>query len=121
MSTKPMTQEQLDAIRERAGAVTTLRSADFSDWQELALDLSEHVDDLLAEVKRLRVLTTVDDDMVERVARAMCDARYEPGTWEHLSKMSRAVWRYAARAAMDALEDIVFTPEHAHQTKEHTS
>lgn len=70
MSTNPMTQEQLDAIRERANAVTTLRSADFNDWQEIALDLSECVDDLLAEVKRLRTLTTVSDPMMERATRA---------------------------------------------------
>lgn len=71
MSTsKPMTQEQLDAIRGTAEVVTTLRTASFNDWQELALNLSECVDDLLAEVKRLRALTTVDDAMMERATRA---------------------------------------------------
>lgn len=55
MSTnEPMTQEQLDAIRERLDCGTPTTS---------------DVDDLLAEVKRLRALTTVDDAMVERAAR----------------------------------------------------
>jgi len=71
MSTNnPMTQERIDAIQERAGEVTTLRSASFNDWQELALHLSECVDDLLAEVERLRARLTVDDAMVERAKRA---------------------------------------------------
>lgn len=70
MKHEPMTQERLDAIQERAGEVTTLRSASFNDWQELALHLSECVDDLLAEVERLRARLTVDDAMVERAKRA---------------------------------------------------
>ena len=55
MSTTPMTQERLNAIRERldCGTPTT---AD--------------VCTLLAEVERLRALTTVDDAMVERAKRA---------------------------------------------------
>lgn len=73
MSTRPMTQERLDAIQGRAGEVTTLRSASFNDWQELALHLSECVDDLLAEVERLRALATVDDAKIERVARNLAN------------------------------------------------
>lgn len=59
MSTnEPMTPERLDAIQERldCGTPTT-----------------EDVSNLLAEVERLRPLTTVDDAMVERVARAYYD------------------------------------------------
>lgn len=54
----PMTPKQLDAIRGRldCGTPTT-----------------EDVSTLLAEVERLRALTTVDDAMVERVARAYYD------------------------------------------------
>lgn len=72
MSTnEPMTQERLDAIQERADAVTTLRTASFNDWQELALLLSEDMDTLIAEVERLRALTTVDEDMVKRATHAI--------------------------------------------------
>lgn len=119
MSTnEPMTREQLDAIQKRAGEVTTLRSASFNDWQELALHLSECVDDLLAEVGRLRALTTVDEDMVERGSRAF----YEyptPGIdvslrtdWDRLTKASpdvadnyRAHTRAVLNAALDTGED----------------
>lgn len=98
MSTNdPMTQEQLDAIQERAGEVTTLRSASFNDWQELALHLSECVDDLLAEVERLRALTTVDEDMVERAARSMSAHWHDWHTNEALGRQ-----RALARAALDA-------------------
>lgn len=58
----PMTQEQLNAIQARADSVTTLRTASFNDWQELALLLSEDVDTLIAEVERLRARLTVNDE-----------------------------------------------------------
>ena len=112
MSTNnPMTQEQLNAIKGRADAVTTLRTASFNDWQELALDLSERVDDLLAEVERLRALTTVDEDMVERGVRAFyehptpgVDASLRPN-WDHLVAASPDVadsYRRHMTAALDA-------------------
>ena len=125
MSTnEPMTQEQLDAIQERAGEVTTLRSADFNDWQELALDLSECVDDLLAEVERLqhfesivswRYGDTMDgrtrEDMVERGARAFYE-HPTPGvdaslrtSWDRLATICPEVadnHRAHMRAVLDA-------------------
>lgn len=60
--------------------------------------------DLLAEVERLRALTTVDDDMVERAARAMCDieAQADQAMWDKLDEDERDVWRIDARAALDA-------------------
>lgn len=138
MSTNPMTQERLDAIRGRAESVTTLQSASFNDWQELALDLSECVDDLLAEVERLRAQLTVDDAMVERMAEAIylrCFLRCNTWATEARAKASLKTakagyigyidgWKAAcedARAALealDALDAVVSAPEHAHQTKE---
>ena len=53
---EPMTQKQLDAIRERVDAATTLRRAMPGDWQRLAHHLSEDVDTLTAEVKRLQAM-----------------------------------------------------------------
>ena len=106
MSTnEPMTQEQLDAIKGRADAVTTLRTASFNDWQELALDLSERVDDLLAEVERLRALTTVDDAMVERVARELYLRESDwssEAKWDRIPEFARESWRKTARAVLDA-------------------
>lgn len=97
MSTNdPMTQEQLDAIRERldCGTPTT-----------------EDVSTLLAEVERLRARPTVDEDMVKRGSRAF----YEyptPGIdaslrtdWDRLTKASPDVAdSYCAhvRAVLDA-------------------
>lgn len=102
MSTdEPMSKERLDAIQERAGEVTTLRSADFNDWQELALHLSECVDDLLAEVERLRALTTVTEDMVERGKAAHHEAF---NAWKAKRSLEDADNRKSAamRAALDA-------------------
>lgn len=101
MSTNPMTREELDAIRARADAVTTLRTASFNDWQELALLLSEDVDTLIAEVERLRALTTVDDAMVERAEKAH---RETFNAWPVKRNLEDAEDRRAAamRAALDA-------------------
>ena len=60
--------------------------------------------DLLAEVERLRALTTVDDDMVKRAARAMCDIEAQPDQvmWDKLDEDERDSWRIDARAALEA-------------------
>lgn len=60
--------------------------------------------DLLAEVERLRARLTVDDDIVERAARAMCDieAQADQAMWDKLDEDERDVWRIDARAALDA-------------------
>lgn len=81
MSTNdPMTEKELDAIQVRADSVTTLRTASFNDWQELALHLSEDVDTLIAEVERLQARPAVTDDMVERAAREI----YRPERWDEV-------------------------------------
>lgn len=87
MSTNdPMTQGQLDAIRERldCGTPTT---ADVSA--------------LLAEVERLRALTTVDDAMVERGKAAHHEAF---NAWKAKRSLEDADNRKSAamRAALDA-------------------
>ena len=110
-SNDPMTKEQLDAIQARADSVTTLRRAMPGDWQRLALHLSEDVDTLIAEVERLRALTTVDEDMVERAARAYFE--YEkpgefaahPMSWEQLTTTCPSIadtYRDRLRAVLDA-------------------
>ena len=97
MSTNdPMTREQLEAIQMRLGCDTST---------------TEDVCILLDEVERLRALTTVDDDMVERAARAF----YEdptPGVdaslrtdWDRLTKASPDVadnYRAHIRAVLHA-------------------
>ena len=90
MSTNdPMAQEQLDAIEVRLGCGTPT---------------TEDVSILLAEVERLRARLTVDEDMVERAARAMCDieAQADQAMWDKLDEDERDVWRIDARAALDA-------------------
>ena len=106
MNNEPMTQERLDAIRERVEVATKGPWAVDSDdpsyiihserggWdglviaqvadQDGALFPVEHngaliahapqdMADLLAEVERLRALTTVDDAKIERVARNLAN------------------------------------------------
>lgn len=80
MSTnEPMTQEQLDAIRERldCGTPTT-----------------EDVSNLLAEVERLRALTIMNEDMVERAAEA----------WYVAQNPGREDWALSAWADMGGSE-----------------
>ena len=65
--------------------------------------------DLLAEVKRLRALTTVDDDMVERAARVLNEEDETPGTlsWDNESEMVRRNYRRMAIAALKAALNLV--------------
>lgn len=139
MSTnEPMTQEQLDAIRERVEVATDGPWAVDSDdpsyiihserggWdglviaqvaeQDGALFPVEHngaliahapqdLTDLLAEVERMRALTTVDDDMVERAARELYLRESDwssEAKWDRLPEFARESWRKTARAALDA-------------------
>lgn len=138
MNTNPMTQERLDAIRERVEVATDGPWAVDSDdpsyiihserggWdglviaqvaeQDGALFPVEHngaliahapqdLADLLAEVKRLRALTTVDDAMVERAARALYLRESDwssEAKWDRLPEFARESWRKTARAVLDA-------------------
>lgn len=98
MSTNdPMTQEQLDEIKARADSVTTLRRA----RRLPALRLSDDASTLIAEVERLRALTTVDDDMVERAVEAH---RETFNAWHVKRNLEDAENRRVAamRAALDA-------------------
>lgn len=92
MSTnEPMTDERLAEAR-------VALDEDMSQWS------GEYGLDLLAEVERLRALTTVDDDMVNRAARAMCDIEAQPDQvmWDKLDEDERDSWRIDARAALEA-------------------
>lgn len=62
---------------------------------------------LLAEVERLRALTTVDDDMVKRAALAVYEEGEEPGarSWDNESEVIRGAYRQLAIAALEAALD----------------
>lgn len=65
----------------------------------------EDVPALLAEVERLRALTTVDDAMVERAARELYLRESDwssEAKWDRLPEFARESWRKTARAALDA-------------------
>ena len=70
----------------------------------LIANAPQDLTDLLTEVERLRALTTVDDDMVERAARVLNEEDETPGTlsWDNESEMNRRSYRRMARAALDA-------------------
>lgn len=90
MSTNnPMTQEQLDAIEVRLGC---------------DMSTNEDVSILLAEVERLRALTTVTEDMVERAALVLGNRRHRGihRGWSGATSAARDGWRDEARAALDA-------------------
>lgn len=84
MSTRPMTQEELDAIHMRLGYDNST---------------TDDVCTLLDEVERLRALTTVDDDMVQRAARAMMEASPDAA---YLTDDEHDWYVRDARAALDA-------------------
>ena len=126
MMHEPMTQEQLDAIRERVddttrgpwdcygnGAHEVFDAGEYDDGDpgELVAPVVTKLSDaefiahartdvpaLLAEVDRLRALTTVDDDMVERVTRAIAAHWHDMHTNESLGRQ-----RALARVAVDAV------------------
>ena len=127
MKHEPMTQERLEAIRARladVGAIWKYAATPTGDGEVITvgqegsiawgIDIDsaaliahapEDLADLLAEVKRLRALTTVDDDMVERAARALYLRESDwssEAKWDRLPEFARESWRKTARAALDA-------------------
>lgn len=139
MSTnEPMTQEQLDAIQGRVDSATSgpwgcygdgahevFNAGEYSDGDPgevvaavidklsdavFVAEAREDIPALLAEVHRLRALTTVTDDMVERAAEAWYVAQ-NPGmedwalsAWADMGgsepSEERSVATLAARAAL---------------------
>lgn len=136
MKHEPMTQERLDAIQARVdgatggpwgcygdGAHEVFDAGEYSDGDRgevvaavidklsdavFIAEAREDIPALLAEVKRLRALTTVDEDMVERAARAS----YGPVAWGRLLEAGDdptsiaatqiSVHRAMTRAVLDA-------------------
>ena len=131
-NTTPMTEERLDAIQARVdgatggpwgcygdGAHEVFDAGEYSDGDRgevvaavidklsdavFIAEAREDIPALLAEVDQLRARLTVDEDMVERAARAMCDieAQADQAMWDKLDEDERDVWRIDARAALDA-------------------
>lgn len=127
MSTRPMTQERLEAIRARladVGAIWKYAATPTGDGEVITvgqegsiawgIDIDsaaliahapEDLAALLAEVERLRALTTVDDAMVERAARALYLRESDwssEAKWDRIPEFARESWRKTARAALDA-------------------
>lgn len=127
MKHEPMSQERLDAIRARLadvgaiwkyaptptgdGEVITVGQEGSIAWgididsAALIAHAPEDLADLLAEVKRLRALTTVDDAMVERAARELYLRESDwssEAKWDRIPEFARESWRKTARAALDA-------------------
>lgn len=83
----------------------TGRGVERAEDADLIAHAPEDLADLLAEVKRLRALTTVDDAMVERAARALYLRESDwssEAKWDRLPEFARESWRKTARAALDA-------------------
>ena len=123
MKHEPMTQERLEAIRARladVGAIWKYAATPTGDGEVITvgqegpiawgIDIDsaaliahapEDLADLLAEVARLRALTTVDDAMVERAVEAH---RETFNAWPVKRSPEDAETRRAAaiRAALDA-------------------
>lgn len=130
MSTRPMTQERLDAIRERVDKATKGRwdyavTGKLAAWDgnraapvidfgkiypedaEFIIHAREDVPALLAEVERLRndlaKAREVTDDMIERAAVQMCSNGRNATIWaNYLYEDERESFREDARAALDA-------------------
>ena len=127
MKHEPMTQERLEAIRARladVGALWKYAATPTGDGEVITvgqegpiawgIDIDsaaliahapQDLADLLAEVKRLRALTTVDDAMVERAARVLYlreIAWSSKAEWDRLPDPVKRMWRLKAEAVLDA-------------------
>lgn len=127
MKHEPMTQERLEAIRARladVGAIWKYAATPTGDGEVITvgqegpiawgIDIDsaaliahapQDFTDLLAEVERLRALTTVDDAMVERAARELYLRESDwssEAKWDRIPEFARESWRKTARAALDA-------------------
>ena len=127
MKHEPMTQERLEAIRARladVGAIWKYAATPTGDGEVITvgqegpiawgIDIDsaaliahapQDLADLLAEVKRLRALTTVDDAMVERAARALYLREISwssEAKWDRLPDPVKRMWRLKAEAVLDA-------------------
>ena len=143
-TTEPMPQEQLDAIQRRVESATEGPWAHWAGREQWANCIKSDTDEgmytvaevvseasdakfisraredipaLLAEVQRLRALTTVDDDMVERATQALWSTAVgevgqgaldgaRPGTrvtWDEVHPDTKESWRRDARAALNAV------------------
>ena len=123
MKHEPMTQERLDAIRARladVGAIWKYAATPTGDGEVITvgqegpiawgIDIDsaaliahapQDLADLLAEVKRLRALTTVDDAMVERAARALADDA-NSDDWEGQKELAQTTLPAALGTQEDA-------------------
>ena len=128
MKHEPMTQERLDAIQARVdgatggpwgcygdGAHEVFDAGEYSDGDRgevvaavidklsdavFIAEAREDIPALLAEVKRLRALTTVGDDMVERAAFTLA-RRFEKHPYLRVGALGHD-FTPDARAALDA-------------------
>lgn len=66
------------------------------------MNTNERIKELEKENAELRNRLTVDDAMVERAARAMCENGLRRLPWHGLTELGRDWWRKDARAALDA-------------------
>ena len=130
MKHEPMTQERLEAIRARladVGAIWKYAATPTGDGEVITvgqegpiawgIDIDsaaliahapQDLADLLAEVKRLRALTTVDEAMVERAARVLYlreIAWSSKAEWDHLPDPVKKMWHLKAGAVLDAVHD----------------
>lgn len=130
MKHEPMTQERLEAIRARladVGAIWKYAATPTGDGEVITvgqegpiawgIDIDsaaliahapQDLADLLAEVKRLRALLTVDDAMVERAARVLYlreIAWSSKAEWDHLPDPVKKMWHLKAGAVLDAVHD----------------
>ena len=122
MKHEPMTQERLEAIRARladVGAIWKYAATPTGDGEVITvgqegpiawgIDIDsaaliahapQDLTDLLAEVERLRALTTVGDDMVERAAFTLA-RRFEKHPYLRVGALGHD-FTPDARAALDA-------------------
>ena len=100
-------RSRLDGSVVSGAVVATVHAGSRS--AEMFAHAPQDLTDLLAEVERLRTLTTVDKDMVERGARALNEEDETPGTlsWGNESEMARRNYRRMAIAALEAALNLV--------------
>lgn len=97
---EPLTHKELERIREKwDGRIEVINLGGGHCEMQAPPEVWE-VMDLIEEVDRLRALTTITGEMIERAAIQMCATDRQSSIWPILTESEREEFRADARAVL---------------------